>query len=320
MLEVNNLVRHFVSKYGLFSRKTRIVHAVDGVSFNISEGENLGLVGESGCGKTTVGKLLLRLLEPKSGTVSFMGRNIFDFDKKELREFRRNTMIIFQDPLSSFNPRKTVRQILAQPFLIHGLARGNNVKLKLREMLETTGVSEIDHILNRYPHELSGGQRQRIAIARALALRPKFIVADEPVSALDVSIRAQILNLMKRLRRDLRLACLFITHDLSVVRSICDRVAVMYLGKIVELAEVKEIFRNPLHPYTKALLSATPVPNPKARTRKRIVLEGDPPSPVDLPLGCRLLPRCPWSQQGCEKEPELIPFREDHFVACYQQQ
>ncbi|MCS7172900.1 MAG: ABC transporter ATP-binding protein [Armatimonadetes bacterium] len=315
ILEVRNLVKHFpVTRGFLFQRQTGVVRAVDGVSFTVREGETLGLVGESGCGKTTLGRVILRLLEPTSGEAIFQGRNIFQLNREELRRLRRDMQIIFQDPYSSLNPRMTVGDIVGEPLEIHRLARGRERIRRVQELLEIVGLSP--YHINRYPHEFSGGQRQRIGIARALAVNPKFIICDEPVSALDVSIQAQIINLLQELQREFRLTYLFIAHDLSVVKHISDRIAVMYLGKIVELAPADELFANPQHPYTEALLSAVPIPDPEIR-RERILLPGDVPSPVNPPSGCRFHTRCMYAVDRCAvEEPRLEEVSPGHWVAC----
>lgn len=319
LVEVEDLKKYFPVKTRLFRREKKVVHAVDGVSFHIRDRENLGLVGESGCGKTTIAKLVLRLIEPTSGTVRYNGQNIFRLNAPQMRKLRREMQIVFQDPFASLNPRKTVRQILSKPYLTHKIVEKVEVDRKVLELLEIGGFSPPDSYIDRYPHEFSGGQRQRIGILRAIAVHPRFVVADEPVSALDLSIRAQILNLMRELQKKFALSYLFITHDLAVVRSICDRVAVMYLGKIVELAEVNELFQNPLHPYTKAIISATPIPDPEAcRSRTKLLSKGDVPSPIDLPSGCRFHTRCPLAKSKCSNlEPELFKATNDHFVACH---
>lgn len=291
------------------------VHAVDGVSFSVRQGETLGLVGESGCGKTTLSRTILRLIKPTSGTVRYIGRDIFKLNEKELRKIRLEMAMIFQDPYASLNPRMTVSDIVGEPIDIYGLAKGDERKRRVLELIEKVGLATFH--LYRYPHEFSGGQKQRIGIARALAGNPKLIFADEPVSSLDVSVRAQILNLMNDLQEELGLTYLYISHDLSTVRHMCDRVAVMYVGKLVELASVKEIYSNPQHPYTEALISAIPVPGRRAG-ENRILLKGSVPTPIDPPPGCRFHPRCPYGKPKCEKdEPEFIEFKKDHFVACH---
>lgn len=316
LLEVRNLVKHFpITKGIIFSKQVGAVKAVDGVSFTINRGETLGLVGESGCGKSTTGRLILRLIEATSGEVIFEGRNILKLGREEMRELRRDMQIIFQDPYASLNPRMTVGDIIGEPLHIHGIARGKEKDRRVRELLEVVGLAS--YHARRYPHEFSGGQRQRIGVARALAVNPKIIVCDEPVSALDVSIQAQVINLLQDLQEEFGLTYLFIAHDLSVVKHISDRVAVMYLGKIVELAEKDELYDNPLHPYTKALLSAIPIPDPTLK-RERIILEGDVPSPINPPPGCRFHTRCPVAQEVCkEKDPAFEEVRPGHFTACH---
>jgi oligopeptide transport system ATP-binding protein len=316
LLEVTDLVKHFPIKKGILSRTVGWVRAVDGVSFRVQKGEVLGLVGESGCGKTTTGRTLLRLLPATSGSVRFQGREVLTLKKAELRALRRQMQIIFQDPYSSLNPRLTVGSIIGEALTIHGLARGAAARDRVAELLRLVGLSP-DHA-RRYPHEFSGGQRQRIGVARALAVDPKLIVADEPVSALDVSIQAQILNLLQELKERLSLTYLFIAHDLSVVEYISDEVAVMYLGRIVEQAPSAVLYRDPRHPYTQALLSAIPVPDPRTR-RRRIVLAGDAPSPAHPPAGCRFHPRCRLNDgDRCRREePRLRQLAPGHWVACH---
>jgi oligopeptide transport system ATP-binding protein len=294
----------------------RVVKAVDGVSLDIFEQETLGLVGESGCGKSTLGRAILRLTEPTGGQVFYRDRDLAHLSQRQLREQRRHLQIIFQDPYASLNPRMTIGQIVGEPLETFHLARGREADQRVQELLETVGLSK--RFIKRYPHEFSGGQRQRIGIARALAVDPDFIVADEPISALDVSIQAQIMNLLERLRREKNLTYLFISHDLRAIRHVSDRVAVMYLGKLVEIAEAKTIYKEPLMPYTKALISAVPVPDPEVEaTRQRMMLEGDVPSPINPPSGCPFHTRCPYAIEVCrEVVPQLVEIKPSHFAAC----
>jgi len=311
------LVKYFPVRGGVLQRVQGWVKAVDDVSFTVRAGETLGLVGESGCGKTTIGRSILRLIEPTSGQMSFEGQDIVTMNAKELKAMRREMQIIFQDPYSCLDPRSQIGDIIGEALYVHGVKDKSERHQRVMEIMSTVGLAE-DHI-RRYPHEFSGGQRQRIGIARALVLRPKFIICDEPVSALDVSIQSQVLNLLRQLQRDFNLTYLFIAHNLSVVEHISDRVAVMYLGKIVELTDRVELYRNPLHPYTKALMSAIPIPDPGLK-REQIILEGDVPSPLNPPSGCRFHPRCPIAEEICSQEaPPLraLPGSEEHLVACH---
>jgi oligopeptide transport system ATP-binding protein len=331
MLQVENLVKHFPITKGIFFRKeVAAVQAVSGVSFHVDKGETLGIVGESGCGKSTTARCVLRLLEPTSGKVLYRGESsgsssepaevidIASANKDQLRRLRREIQIVFQDPYASLNPRMTVASIIAEPLLVHGIGDKTDRIDKVKELLKVVGLNP-EHT-NRYPHEFSGGQRQRIGVARALALNPSFMVLDEPVSALDVSIQAQVLNLMGDLQEEFGLTYMFIAHDLSVVRHVCDRVAVMYLGKMAEVADRDTLYERPMHPYTHALLSAVPIPDPtKERNRKRIILEGDIPSPINPPTGCRFNTRCPRAEfPRCSEEiPEMREIEPDHWVACH---
>jgi len=319
LLSVRDLTKHFPIKRGLFGREVGRVRAVDGVSFDVMPGETLGVVGESGCGKSTTGRCILRLIEPTSGSVSFEGKDLLALDAGALRRTRRQMQIIFQDPFSSLNPRMSVGAIIREGLTIHRLAEGAAADQRVRQLLDEVGLRP--EYANRFPHEFSGGQRQRIGIARALSVEPRFIVCDEPVSALDVSVQAQVVNLLQDLQRDRGLAYLFIAHDLSVVEHIADRVAVMYLGKIVELAPATRLYEEPLMPYTQALLSAVPVPDPTVR-KQRIVLTGDVPSPANPPSGCVFHPRCqhPQKDEACTRiVPPLEPKGPDHLVACIKQ-
>ncbi|TVY08542.1 ABC transporter ATP-binding protein [Paenibacillus cremeus] len=315
LLEVHQLKTYFPIRAGLFRKEVGSVKAVDDISFHVKKGESFGLVGESGCGKSTTGRSILRLIEPSEGKVMFDGQEITSMSKEQLRLIRKDMQVVFQDPFASLNPRHTVRKILEEPYIVHGIGNAEERMERVLELMEHVGLNRSQ--LDRFPHQFSGGQRQRIVIARALALKPKLIVADEPVSALDVSIQSQIINLLKDLQKQFQLTYIFIAHDLSVVKHFCDRVAVMYLGRIVELADTKELYREPKHPYTQALLSAVPVPDPFTE-KQRIILQGDVPSPANAPLGCAFHTRCPLATDRCKTErPQLKPVGAGHQVACH---
>ena len=315
ILKVENLKKYFPIKGGFFSKTIGNVKAVDGVSLEVRKGETLGIVGESGCGKSTTGRAILQLLKPTGGKVYFKDQDLSKLSKKEMRALRPKMQLIFQDPYSSLNPRMTVGQIIGEALIDHKMATKENLRAKVLEVMDLCGLAEYQ--IDRFPHEFSGGQRQRIGIARALALDPEFIVADEPVSALDVSIQAQIINLLVKLQKEKGFSYMFISHDLSVVEHLCQRVGVMYLGSMVEHADKDELFDNPLHPYTKALLSAIPIPDPTIK-RDRIILTGDIPSPANPPKGCKFHTRCPYATDKCKEEaPEYREIKEGHFVACH---
>jgi oligopeptide transport system ATP-binding protein len=315
LLEVKHLKKHFPIKGGVFSKTIGYVYAVDDINFTLAKGETLGLVGESGCGKSTTGRTILRLIEPTDGAIYFEGQDITTLDKSAMRALRREMQIIFQDPYASLNPRMTVGSIIGEPLEIHKIAKGSEKEERVVSLLQKVGLRAED--MRKYPHEFSGGQRQRIGIARALALNPKLIVCDEPVSALDVSIQAQVINLLEDLQAEFGLYYLFFEHNLNVVEHISNRVAVMYLGQIVELASDEELYKNPQHPYTEALLSAVPIPDPTVK-KKRIILEGDVPSPINPPKGCHFHTRCMYKEKICEEvEPEFKDIGGGHWVACH---
>jgi peptide/nickel transport system ATP-binding protein len=319
ILRVENLKKYFPVEKGFLERlltsTKRFVKAVDNISFTIKKGDVFTLVGESGCGKSTTGKLIMRLIEPTSGNIFFEDENITKMKKNTFRIYRRKIQLIFQDPYASLNPRMRIGRAVGHPLEIHGLATGQEERERVKEILEKVGLTPPEQFTNLYPYQISGGQRQRVAMARSLILNPEFIVADEPVSMIDVSLRTTIIDLMLNLRKELELTYLFITHDLAIAKYISDEIAIMYLGKIVEMGEKQEIFSNPLHPYTKALMSAIPVPNPE-RKRAAIELKGEVSSAIDVPQGCRFNPRCPYAEKECMSEPELIAVKPGHFVAC----
>lgn len=315
LLEVRNLKKYYSVKSGFLNKDRRSVKAVDGINLSVKQGEILGIVGESGCGKSTLGRSILRLIEPTSGEVIFEGTNICGLKKEEMRLKRREMQIVFQDPGASLNPRLTVGEIIGEPLEVFHICEGKEKEERIYKLMDLVGINRA--YINRFPHEFSGGQRQRLGIARALAVNPKLIICDEPVSALDVSIRAQVLNLIKELKDKLNLTYIFISHDLSVVHHICDRVAVMYLERVVEIADKKQIYENPVHPYTKALLSAIPMPDPEVK-RERIILQGDVPNPADPPSGCHFHKRCPYAKKECsETVPPFVTVEPGHQVLCW---
>jgi len=316
LVEVSDLKKHFPIRKGVFSQIVDYVYAVDGVSFHVDHGETLGLVGESGCGKSTTGKVLLKLIEPTAGTIKVRGEDVTDFDAVSMRPLRREMQIIYQDPYSSLNPRMSAGDIVGEPLTIHEVASGKEKEERVAQLFERVGLKA--HQMNSFPHEFSGGQRQRIGIARSLALSPSLIIGDEPVSALDVSIQAQVINLLMDLQDEYKLSYLFIAHDLAVVEHISHRVAVMYLGKIVELTDKVTLFETPMHPYTEALLGAVPIPDPKLKRRNRVILTGDVPSPIKPPPGCHFHTRCPYVMPECRTEvPELREVQSGHWVSCH---
>lgn len=315
IIKIENLKKYFPIYAGVFQKTTGYVKAVDGISFDVKKGETISLVGESGCGKSTTGRSILRLIEPTEGNIFFEGENLVEIDAEKMRLKRRDMQIVFQDPFASLNPRHTIQRIIEEPLIVHHIGNSSERKNRVYELLETVGLNRDQ--AKRYPHQFSGGQRQRIGIARALSLNPKLIVADEPVSALDVSIQSQVLNLMEDLQEQFNLTYIFISHDLSVVRHISDRVGVMYLGNLVELAEKEELYEHPLHPYTQALLSAVPVPDPDYK-QERIILSGDVPSPANPPEGCKFHTRCKYKMDICEKQkPNFVDVGDGHYVACH---
>jgi oligopeptide/dipeptide ABC transporter ATP-binding protein len=318
LLRVERLKKYFPIRGGLFKRERGYVHAVDDISFDIRKGETFGLAGESGSGKTTTGRLVLRLMEPTSGKITFEGKNIFDFSGEEMRLFRREMQIVFQNPFASLNPRRSVKKIVSDPFVINGLHKSLDVDDKVSSLLESVDLNPPSSFLDKFPHELSGGQRQRVGIARAIALNPKLIVCDEPVSALDMSIRGQVLNLLNDLQKEFNITYLLIAHDLSVLRSMCNSLAIMYLGEIVEIGDSDAIIESPMHPYSEALISATPIPSPTlARSREKSNLKGEIPSPIDPPSGCRFRTRCPLKDETCSEEKPKLTKIGNRMVACH---